>query len=73
MAAGETLSITFTAVTTAPPGGNSINNATVSGLDSGNTPVGANASATVRISDLRISKQASPTNVQNPATRSPTR
>ncbi|MGB2788680.1 MAG: hypothetical protein WBC13_05115, partial [Dokdonella sp.] len=64
MAAGETLSITFTAVTTAPPGGNSINNATVSGLDSGNTPVGANASATVRISDLRISKQASPTNVQ---------
>ena len=61
MAANQTLTITFTAITTAPPGGSSINNATASGIDSASNPVSANGSATVSISDLRINKQANPT------------
>ncbi|HET9047814.1 MAG TPA: hypothetical protein VFN29_02450 [Chiayiivirga sp.] len=56
----ETLTITFTAITTAAPGGPSVNDASVSGIDLFSNPVGATASATVNISDLQISKQVSP-------------
>ncbi|HQZ62988.1 MAG TPA: hypothetical protein PK021_11340, partial [Dokdonella sp.] len=60
MAANEQMTIRFTAITTAAPGGDSINNAQATGA-SGGGPLTVNASATVGISNLLISKQANPT------------
>ncbi|MBC6941701.1 MAG: DUF11 domain-containing protein [Xanthomonadales bacterium] len=60
MAANQQMTIVFSAITTAAPGGDSINNAQASGT-SGGGPLNANASATVGISNLLISKVANPT------------